>query len=1189
MKVPSRFILCACISATLSVGYAGPDKPETKPVAATKTVRGPALPIKADLKGAKELYLAVNEAGDGIAADWAVWIEPTLIKADGSKLPLTELKPRESKVGWGKMGINERADGQKPVRVEGKEIANSISTHAPSIIVYDLPENVVAFEAQGGIDEGGTKQNTGSTVIFQVYTQRPSAQVMAAQPVQGTGAKPYGFEEAKDHLDEMKVAEGLGVELFAAEPMIQNPTNIDIDHRGRVWAVEAVNYRSSFKQWGELREGGDRVVILEDTNGDGVADKEKTFYQSKELEAPLGICVLPREKGTQVIVSAAPNVWLLTDADGDDQAEKAEILFKVKGNWDHDHQIHSFVFGADGRFYFNFGNESRELLYPDGKTVVDLAGNRVTTDGKPYRQGMVFKCDIDLSKGTVSNVESLAWNFRNNYEVCIDSFGTLWQSDNDDDGNKGVRINYVMEFGNYGYGDELTGAGWRTPRTNIEKEVPLMHWHLNDPGVVPNLLQTGSGSPTGILINEGSALGPKFQNQLIHCDAGPRTTRAYPVTKDGAGYKGEMVDILTSADSWYRPSDVAIAPDGSLFVADWYDPGVGGHNMGDHDKGKIRGRLYRVAAPGSKYATTKVDVNSATGRIAALSSPNLATRYLAWQKLASLGKAAEAELQQVWKSEDPRLRARALPLLAKLEGKAKALAAGLSDPDSDVRVAAVRLCRNLSKVGEFDTSALEENRELMGKLMRDPSPQVRRQIAVALSGAKEIAKLWAILASQHDGKDRWYLEALGIGARGNEDVCLAAWLEMNKGQWNTPAGRDIVWRLRTPKVAEYLAKIIADKSVHEDEKARYFRSFDFLPSGAEKTKALVELVALGQDQLPTVIEAISRLEGIDLNSLPEVKTALGNVLAAVKGKPEFVSLVRDFNLRDQYPSLLELIVKTPSSPEALEAVKLLLGADQASLQQALKGGDAAAMTNALGNSADKRAVPLLLPMVNDTGAALDLRKTAVHALARSTGGVEALLNLARENKFPGELKTTATSALHAVQLPAVKADVAKLFPLPNAAGGKTLPPIAELAKLTGNKERGMEIYAKVESTCVTCHRIGNVGVDFGPGLSEIGSKLPKEALFEAIIEPNAGVSMGFETTQITLKSGDIAMGIVRSDTAGELALAMPGGVVNKYAKADIAKTEKLPLSLMPTGLNQTLSQEDLVDLVEYLVSLKAGK
>ncbi len=104
--------------------------------------------------------------------------------------------------------------------------------------------------------------------------------------------------------------------------------------------MESVNYRSSMKPWGILREAGDRVVILTQQKGDGVAG-EKTFYQSRELTNALGICVLPQEKGTKVIVSASPNIWLLTDADGDDVAEKAEKIFMVGGNFDHDHNAHA--------------------------------------------------------------------------------------------------------------------------------------------------------------------------------------------------------------------------------------------------------------------------------------------------------------------------------------------------------------------------------------------------------------------------------------------------------------------------------------------------------------------------------------------------------------------------------------------------------------------------------------------------------------------------------------------------------------------------------------------------------------------------------------------------------------------------------------------------------------------------------
>ena len=280
-------------------------------------------------------------------------------------------------------------------------------------------------------------------------------------------ANPSGFgpEAARAGVTNFNVAEGLQLSLFASEPMVRNPTDVDVDSNGRVWITEGVNYRSSFQKWGVLQKEGDRIVILEDTNGDGVADKETVFYQDPSINAALGICVL----GDKVIVSSSPHVFVLTDTDGDGKADKRELLFTGIGGRDHDHGVHAFVFGPDGKLYFNMGNAGKQLLSPVDralplhgviderpmKPVIDLEGNEVNDHGKPYRMGMVFRCNMDGSE-----VETLAWNFRNNYEVAVDSFGTLWQSDNDDDGNRGVRINFVMEHGNYGYADEITGAGW---------------------------------------------------------------------------------------------------------------------------------------------------------------------------------------------------------------------------------------------------------------------------------------------------------------------------------------------------------------------------------------------------------------------------------------------------------------------------------------------------------------------------------------------------------------------------------------------------------------------------------------------------------------------------------------------------------------------------------------------------------
>ena len=1054
--------------------------------------------------------------------------------------------------------------------------------------------NAIAWTAKAEVPASGIESKITEDDLRANLDPKPARKPAApappaapAKPAAATApaAGSYGLEAAKKNIASFTTPNGLQASLVAAEPMIQNPTSIDIDPRGRIWATECVNYR----KYMDLRADGDRVVIMEDTDGDGLADRAKTFFQSPDLTNPLGICVLPQPKGTKVIVSAAPNVWLLTDKDGDDIAEEARVIFKVGGVWNYDHQIHAFQFGFDGKLYFNAGNSITELNWPDGTIVKDLAGHEIRANGKPYRQGMVFRCDLDLATGKASNVETLGWNFRNNYKAVVDSFGTIWQSDNDDDGNKAVRINYVMEYGNYGFQDEMTGAGWRAERTNIESEIPLRHWHLNDPGVVPNLLQTGGGSPTGMIMNESPALGPQFANQMIHCDAGPRTVRAYPVEKDGAGYKATMVDILTSTDNWYRPSDVAIAPDGSLVISDWYDPGVGGHAMGDNQAGKIMGRIYRVAATGAAAKAPVPDFSTAEGAAAALQSPNRATAYVAWQALQSMGAKATTALEKLAQHENPRFRARALGVLSRNSATAaKALRAGLNDPDADVRIAAIRLCSTLSRASQLDTTPLEADVALIGKMLRDPSPQVRRQVAISLYETKEIAPLWAGLAQQYDGKDRWYLEALGIGAIGNEDACFEAWLAAVGDQWNTPAGRDIVWRIRSAKAADYLAKIIADQKLAASEKPRFFRAYDFLPASPQKSAALVQLASLDNAATEITREALTRLKGTDLAADPKLAAALTRTLDRARGTPQFIALVRDFGAKNQAAALLETAVAIGADSAAGDAVKLVLAdrdADQV-IATALAGPKGDAVLALLGSTATPRGTALLGRLASDAQKPIAARQQAIRALARTQPGAEALLKLARNNQFAPELAATAGSALRMVQFASLQKDIDQLFPASASLDGKKLPPIAELVKLTGDIAKGRAIYERAESSCVICHRVNDKGVDFAPALSEIGTKLPKEALYDSIINPNAGVTMGFETTQIALKDGGAGLGIVRSETGDELVLALPGGVATKFRKSDIAKREKLTTSLMPSGLNQALTQDDLVNLVEYLASLK---
>jgi putative membrane-bound dehydrogenase-like protein len=996
---------------------------------------------------------------------------------------------------------------------------------------------------------------------------------------------PKDIHDPANAVANLEIHPELQATLFASEPKITNPTNLDIDHRGRVWICDVKNYRGNNGK----RPEGDRILILEDTDGDGVADKVKTFYQGRDVDSAMGICIV----GDKVIVSASPNVLVFT-IDHNDNILKKEVLFTKTGVSQHDHTAHSFVIGPDGKLYWNFGNEGHAVHDKNGKPVVDLAGNVVNDRGQPYRQGMVFRCDLDGS-----NFEVLGHNFRNNYEVAVDSFGTLWQSDNDDDGNRGVRINYVMEYGNFGYVDELTGAGWQTKRTNMETEIPLRHWHQNDPGVVPNLLQTGAGSPTGICIYEGTLLPKVFHNQIIHCDAGPSIVRSYPVAADGAGYKvTQTVNILdgNKRNNWFRPADVCVAPDGSIFVTDWYDPGVGGHGQRDLD----RGRIFRVAPPGVKYNVPRCDFNTTAGAVEALKSPNQATRYEAWNLLHRLSNVndgkrpavrhtVEDALLKLWQSDNPRYRARALWLLGKIPNRGPHYAlAAITDTDPDIRIAGIRLARDL-KLNIIPVVRI---------LVNDPSPAVRRDCAIALRHHKspEAAQLWVSLAQKHDGKDRWYLEALGIGADRKWDTYLGAWAVAISGPnpLETRAGRDIVWRSRCANTPNLLQIIVSEQKTPVDEMPRMMRAFDFQSQSPVKQKALTELAFgdLPADRQAFVsAEAIRRLGNVDLKSQPQLAAKIDTLLDRRRGTPDFVTLVGQFGLSARYPEVLKLAQKHPTEQVGVDAMRLLMEKDQRPLVRTALAGDkeaAIATAQALGSAAHERATELLLPIVQDAKQDTELRRQATRALARNKVGAQKLIQLAQASKLDASLKEAAGSALSLAPWNDLRKPIAELFPAPAGKDNRPLPAISTLVKMQGNPAKGRDVFAKA-GTCAKCHVVNGEGKEVGPNLSEIGKKLSREAIYESILYPSASISHNYETHVVETKSGNVVTGLLVSKTPTEITLKDNEALVRTFKTAEVESVTRSPVSLMPADLHKQMTTQEMADLVEYLQTLREAR
>ncbi len=962
-------------------------------------------------------------------------------------------------------------------------------------------------------------------------------------------------DSVQTKVSTLQVPEGLEVKPFAAEPMLINPTNIDVDSKGRVWVLEAYNYRPGING-NPTNPQGDRIVILEDTNGDGQADSRKVFYQSPELNAPLGIAVLD----SMVIVSQSPYIWKMFDDNRDGKADRKEVLFSGIGGDQHDHGAHAFTFGPDGKLYFNLGNEGKQLLDAKGNPVLDQDGDPIGP--KKYRQGMVFRCNLDGSQ-----VEVLGHNFRNNYEVAVDSYGALWQSDNDDDGNKGVRINAVFEHGNYGYVDEMTGEGWYVNRTNIEKEIPLRHWHLNDPGVVPNLLQTGAGSPTGMIIYEGNLLPSIFQNQMIHTDAGPNVVRSYATTPWGAGYEARINNLITSKDQWFRPADVAAAPDGSLFVADWYDPGVGGHQAGDQAKG----RIYRIAPKGHAYKKTNFDLSTPELAFKALENPNLEIRFLAFQALKKMGNKAESVLENEFNTnENPRFRARAFWVLNQGSRSNEFILKAFEQANPNLKAMAIRAAKQ-KPFTEWST--------LAAKAAKDQHASVRRELAIALRhlSGEEVNQLWASLAMRHNGTDRWYLEALGIGADGNWDERFAAYAALKPE--NSKGYSDVVWRARTEKALPALIELIGNT-----KSLAYFRALDFMP-GEQKSEALFTLInGKFATDVSAQLEAVRHMKPAYIASHPEVKIVLSALLKQISGK-QYLELVDYYQLKEESPRVLGMILAGTESSKAGQVVYNLPGGAALIRSKFFTGKEAEqlALIEMLRWQGKTESAQLLYEATANPKLSKAVQMQAARVIGNAYPTEEFVLDLLEKKKIATAYVPLVVESLQKAWRKSIRMKANSYLAKHQTETKKAHPAMAELINMSGDAVKGKVVFT---NSCTMCHLVNNEGIDFGPKLSEIGTKLSKEGMYMSILHPNAGIGFGYETFEVKTKSGDTYQGIIVSKNETDIMLRIPGGIVKSFKTSALKSYKQLPESLMPEGLADGMSTPELVDLIEYLSTLK---
>jgi putative membrane-bound dehydrogenase-like protein len=1037
----------------------------------------------------------------------------------------------------------------------------------------------------------------------------------------------------------VKPADGLVATLWAAEPMVHNPTNMDVDSRGRVWISEGLNYRLTKPRNTDLGLGkvdeADRIKILEDTDHDGKADKV-TVFADRIFPVPMGLAVEEhygpdgKYRGCRVYIGNSPDLLVLEDTDGDDRADTRYPLLTGFGGVDSDHGVHGMVLGLDGKLYFTHGDGCCSVQQDHSERtqnfdVTDRSGRHVWSD----QLANTLRVNRD---GT--QFEILADRQRNNYETSLNAFGNVFTSDNDDDGNRGCRIIWVLDGGHYGY---------RTPGSP-------RHWGEDVPGNVPKLVGTGNGSPCGLMVYEGHLLPAEYQGAVLEAEAGTRQINAFPIERHGASFRTDYKVLLASDDPWFRPVDVTAAPDGSVFVADWYDAGVGGHAFRD----QTTGRIYRVAPRGAQPNAPQANFATLPGLITALKSPVVATQDAARRGLIELARAKKQEvaneLVRTFSEAEPIIRARALWVLHAIVGDAAAVDA-LKDRDPRIREQAVRILGRdvrenghvaYNDPGQRQPAPAAAHRASLLPMAADPDAGVRRELILALRNlpTADVGAALKTLAQRWDGRDRWYLEALGLALDGREPAFLAELfegalygdLDLEKaGQASAvalppyfPADRNeafipigapelpvsalsrtlgLAWRIHQPVVLPLLGRLAPALASPEMQDA-----LDDVLTQIRDAKAAIFVAGMArQAGDPTwrrmLLATLARKLGGDWNAsradtevIAAAEAALNDAalklqgieLCAAIGDPRYAPRLKD--LAQDNSAAMDLRV---AAVEALARLRPPQIRDFLSdlIATARGKGQSSPLAEAAvaGLPHVENATTRLAALVSDSTYPLGLRRTALRtiALADSANGARQVLEMARGGTLPADLKTEATTVLNNHPNRFIRMDAARVLPLPKTASGRSLPPIAELLVRPGNAESGRAVFFRAgTNSCGGCHRVQGQGQWIGPDLSTIGTKYGKDELLRSILNPSEAVGYNFRSQVVALQDGRVLTGLPVEDSPDRLVLKTAEGERVTIRPAEVEDRKTSDVSLMPEGLAQTMSDQDLVDVLAFLSTLR---
>ncbi len=317
------------------------------------------------------------------------------------------------------------------------------------------------------------------------------------------------------------------------------------------------------------------------------------------------------------------------------------------------------------------------------------------------------------------------------------------------------------------------------------------------------------------------------------------------------------------------------------------------------------------------------------------------------------------------------------------------------------------------------------------------------------------------------------------------------------------------------------------------------------------------------------------------------KTALTGILKAFTDTAEYLELVQRYHVYAENENLLKMALAKTHNGYASNAAGLLLAQKGSKLAwEVINAPDtarSAKMLSSLARVGTIESITMLQTVTLSKKYPFALRKWAAAQVGRSGGGERKVIELLRTKKVPEKLIPDLVYGVRDAWETSLRKEAAGYLPKSASLASKKIPSLTDLTSLKGDPAAGKTIYT---AKCMLCHKINNEGNDFGPALTEIGSKYPAAGLLNAIVNPSAGISFGYEGWEIKTKDGSALTGIIAGKTASEIELKYPGGVRKKIKTSDIVFRKELKSSMMTEGLYESMSNQDLANLLSYLSSLK---